>query len=84
MLYLHLAEGFEEIEAVTIVDILRRARFDIQTVSLTGSLEVTGAHGITVSADTVIEKADYDEHSHESDLLADDRKDEVVLRFRHI
>ncbi|MCR5482718.1 MAG: DJ-1/PfpI family protein [Clostridia bacterium] len=61
MLYLHLAEGFEEIEAVTVVDILRRARFDIQTVSLTGSLDVTGAHGITISADTIIEKADYDD-----------------------
>ena len=36
MIYVHLAEGFEEIEALTAVDVLRRASIDVQTVSVTG------------------------------------------------
>lgn len=46
-----LAEGFEEIEAVTPLDLLRRAGVDAKFVSLTGNLAVTGAHGITYHAD---------------------------------
>ncbi|MGH8198191.1 MAG: DJ-1 family glyoxalase III [Steroidobacteraceae bacterium] len=46
-----LAEGFEELEAVTIVDILRRAGVEVVVASLAGS-PVTGAHGIRLSADT--------------------------------
>lgn len=49
--YLFLAEGFEEIEALTPVDVLRRAGMPVKTVSITRSLQVTGAHGITVNAD---------------------------------
>lgn len=49
--YLFLAEGFEEIEALTAVDLLRRAGIPVKTVSITTSLQVTGAHGITVNAD---------------------------------
>lgn len=45
-----LAPGFEEIEAVTIVDVLRRAGVEVTTASLRGT-EVEGSHGITVSAD---------------------------------
>lgn len=51
--YVFLAEGFEEIEALTPVDILRRAGIDVKTVSITSSRQVTGAHGITVTADYV-------------------------------
>ena len=46
-----LAEGFEEIEAVTPLDLLRRASVDAKFVSLTGNLAVTGAHGVTYQAD---------------------------------
>ena len=58
-----LAEGFEEIEALTVVDLLRRANIDICMVSITGEKMVRGAHGINVEADklyedTEIEKAD--------------------------
>lgn len=56
---IHLATGFEETEAVTIIDVLRRANLDVITVSITGSLEVTGAHNITIGADQLYDEADY-------------------------
>ena len=59
MVYVHFADGFEEIEAVTIVDVLRRAGVDTKSVSVTGSLEVCGSHDIKVRADMLIEDADY-------------------------
>lgn len=52
-----LAEGFEEIEAVTIVDTLRRAGLAVTTAGLR-SASVEGAHGITVTADTTIDAVD--------------------------
>ncbi len=54
MIYLFLANGFEEIEALTPTDVLRRAGADIKTVSINDTLEVTGAHGITVKADILL------------------------------
>ena len=60
MIYVHLAEGFEEVEALTVVDVLRRAEADVKTVSVTGSRMVTGTHGISVEADLLFEDADYD------------------------
>lgn len=59
MIYIHLAEGFEEIEALTIVDLLRRAEIEAETVSVTGHLIVTGAHGVKVVADILFEDAVY-------------------------
>ena len=59
MIYVHLAEGFEEIEALTVVDILRRAQIDVQTVAVGDDKMVTGAHSITVQADILQEEADY-------------------------
>ena len=49
-----LAEGFEEMEAVIPVDVLRRAGFTVKMISISDSLLVTGAHGITVQADKCI------------------------------
>lgn len=48
-----LADGFEELEALTPVDLLRRANFKVDMIGLTK--EVTGTHGITVKADKVID-----------------------------
>ena len=51
MIYLLLADGFEEIEALTPLDLLRRAGKTVKTVSITEEHAVCGAHGITVLAD---------------------------------
>ena len=50
-----LADGFEEIEALTVVDLLRRAGIEITTVSIMGKKNVTGSHKITVEADALLE-----------------------------
>jgi len=55
----HLANGFEEIEAISIIDVLRRADLDVVTISVTGKLEVNGAHQIKVLADELFENVDY-------------------------
>lgn len=54
--YLLLADGFEEIEALGTLDILRRAGMDVLTVSINPSFQVTGAHGVTVLADLMMEE----------------------------
>ena len=51
--FLFLAEGFEEVEALTAVDVLRRAGMPVKTVSITSALQVKGAHGVIVSADVL-------------------------------
>ena len=55
----HLAEGFEEIEAVTITDVLRRAGLNVITVSITGNRMVKGSHNIEIKADFLLEEVDY-------------------------
>ena len=55
----HLAEGFEEIEAVTIIDVLRRAGLNTCTVSVTGKHMVKGSHQIEIRADFLFEDVDY-------------------------
>lgn len=57
----YFAEGFEEIEALTVVDILRRAGVKTDMVSVTGSLEVTGAHGIKIATDRLFDENVEDE-----------------------
>jgi len=57
----HLADGFEEIEAVSIIDVLRRAGLNVVTVSVTGGKEVQGSHHIPIIADQLFEDINYDE-----------------------
>lgn len=60
MVVLFLADGFEEIEALCPLDLLRRAGVETVTVGL-GKTEICGAHGITVQADTdTLPEGDFD------------------------
>ncbi|MDD2962045.1 MAG: DJ-1/PfpI family protein [Muribaculaceae bacterium] len=59
--FIFLANGFEEIEALTTVDVLRRAEMPVVMVSISDSLEVVGAHGIIVKADKLFDEVDYND-----------------------
>ena len=54
------ATGLEELEGLTVVDILRRAGVTIDIVSVTDRLQVTGAHNITITADKMLADIDFD------------------------
>lgn len=60
MVYVFLAKGFEELEALAPVDILRRAGVIVKTVGVTGK-RVSGSHGISVNCDITINDATFDE-----------------------
>lgn len=55
-----LADGFEEIEGLTVVDLLRRAGVNVTTVSITGCATIHGAHKIDVQADKLFEDMDFE------------------------
>ncbi|MCL2300722.1 MAG: DJ-1/PfpI family protein [Firmicutes bacterium] len=57
MIYLFLADGFEELEAVAPLDILRRAGVEIQTVGVGGKTAV-GSHGIAITCDITLDRLD--------------------------
>ncbi|MBR6548800.1 MAG: DJ-1/PfpI family protein [Clostridia bacterium] len=59
MIYLFLAEGFEEIEALAPLDMLRRASIPVSTVGVGGKM-VKGAHNVCVMADTEEENVDFE------------------------
>ena len=56
-----LAEGFEEGEALTAVDLLRRARVYVDTVSITDEYKVHGAHGINVQTEDLFDQVNFEE-----------------------
>jgi len=60
MNYIFLADGFETVEALGVVDMLRRAGVDICTVSMNATKEVTTSHRVTVLADTIFDENDYE------------------------
>ena len=59
MVYVYLAEGFEEVEALASVDLLRRAGVEVQTVSVTGDRMVKGTHGVNIEANILYEDTDH-------------------------
>ena len=59
MNYIFLDNGFEEIEAITTIDLLRRANIALTTVSVTGVESVLGAHNIAVKADKLFADLDF-------------------------
>lgn len=60
-IYVFLADGFEEIEGLTVVDILRRGNVETITVSVNAGSTIHGSHGITLEADTVFEDCSFDD-----------------------
>ncbi|MFW9598479.1 MAG: DJ-1 family glyoxalase III [Paludibacter sp.] len=62
-IYLFLAEGFEEIEAIAPIDIFRRAGIEVITVSISENKAVCGAHGITVMADVCFHETNFSSDS---------------------
>ncbi|WP_289054935.1 DJ-1 family glyoxalase III [Carboxylicivirga marina] len=54
-----LADGFEEVEALTPVDVLRRANVEVTTVSITENKQVCGSHNISVLADQTFNSTDF-------------------------
>ena len=67
MVYVFLAQGFEELEALAPVDVLRRAGVEVQTVGV-GSDTVVGSHEIPVKTDITVDK-----------IVLDDKLEMVVL-----
>src|ERR1035437_5610510 len=57
--FIFLADGFEEIEAIAPIDIFRRADIDVTTVSISNEKSVRGAHNITVQADCLFKEVDF-------------------------
>ena len=54
------ADGLEEIEGLTVVDLFRRAKIDIDIVSITGKKSITGSHQIVIQADRLLEEMDFE------------------------
>lgn len=57
--YIFLADGFEDIEGLTVVDLLRRAGIDIKTVSIKETTQIQTSHGITMLTDTTFSETDF-------------------------
>lgn len=56
--YVFFADGFEEVEALATVDVMRRAGMPVETVSINPTHQVTGAHGVVINADVLISDCD--------------------------
>ncbi len=59
--FLFLVEGFEEMEAIAVVDVLRRGGVDVRTVSVGESAQVKSAHGVVITADHMFREVESEE-----------------------
>ena len=84
------AEGYEEVEALTVVDLLRRAKIGCDIVAVKESREVTGSHGIRVGADKTLSQLVMEEYDGlilpgglrgVNNLAADERVIDMLRRF---
>ena len=91
-IYILLADGFEEVEALTPTDVLRRAGFEVFLVSTTGSPNIKGSHDIVVKADVFLSDVDVDNACllllpgglpGTTNLLANERVKDLVLQFNN-
>ena len=57
--YAFFATGYEEVEALTVVDLLRRAAVEVNMVSMTGEDYIVGSHGISINMDSKFDDNDY-------------------------
>ena len=57
--YVFIADGFEEIEGLSVVDVLRRGKIEVSMVSVTGSKKIIGSHKIKLKCDELFEDADF-------------------------
>lgn len=57
--YIFLADGFEDIEGLTVVDLMRRAEIDVETVSIKETKEVTTSHGVILQTDLIFTDTDF-------------------------
>ncbi|MBE5952424.1 MAG: DJ-1/PfpI family protein [Lachnospiraceae bacterium] len=57
--YVFMADGTEEVEALTVIDLLRRAAVDVVTVSIMGRKQIVSSHGIGIEADEVYGASEY-------------------------
>lgn len=60
-IFIFLTTGFEDIEAIATIDILRRAELNVKSVSLTDSKQVMSSHQILVTADLMFDQVDFSE-----------------------
>lgn len=90
LVYAMMADGFEETEAITVIDILRRAGIKVVTVSITDNKMVNGSHGINVQADEIMDNIDFNSADMiflpgggqgTANLAADKKLSEVLLSF---
>jgi 4-methyl-5(b-hydroxyethyl)-thiazole monophosphate biosynthesis len=58
---IHLADGFEEIEAITPIDVLRRAGCEVVTISVNGKNSVTSRRNVTIMADRLFSESEYEQ-----------------------
>ena len=61
MIYIFLAEGFEETEAIATADVIIRGGLEVKLASIMDSKTVTGSHGISIQADIMFDESDYND-----------------------